>query len=60
MCPGGYVVNSSSEENMLAINGMSYHDRSSGIANSAVIVTIGPKDFGDNPLDGIVGPAPNN
>ena len=53
MCPGGYVVNSSSEKNMLAINGMSYHDRSSGIANSAVIVTIGPKDFGDNPLDGI-------
>ena len=53
MCPGGYVVNSSSEDNMLSINGMSYHDRNSGIANSAVIVTISPKDFGDNPLDGI-------
>lgn len=53
MCPGGYVVNSSSEEGMLAINGMSYHARDSKIANSAVIVTVTPKDFGSNPLDGI-------
>ncbi len=53
MCPGGYVVNASSEENRLAINGMSYHDRDSGTANSAVIVTVGPRDFGDNPLSGI-------
>ena len=27
MCPGGYVVNASSEEKRLAVNGMSYHDR---------------------------------
>ena len=27
MCPGGYVVNASSEEGMLAINGMSYYKR---------------------------------
>ena len=53
MCPGGYVVNSSSEDEMLAINGMSYHARESGTANSAVIVTVTPKDFGSNPLDGI-------
>ncbi len=53
MCPGGYVVNSSSENNMLAINGMSYHARDSKIANSAVIVTVTPKDFGNNPLDGV-------
>lgn len=53
MCPGGFVVNSSSEKNMLAINGMSYHDRASGVANSAVIVTINQNDFGDKPLDGI-------
>ena len=53
MCPGGYVVNSSSENNMLSINGMSYHERNSGISNSAVIVTVSPKDFGFNPLDGI-------
>ena len=27
MCPGGYVVNASSEEQRLAVNGMSYHAR---------------------------------
>ena len=27
MCPGGYVVNASSEEGRLAVNGMSYHSR---------------------------------
>lgn len=53
MCPGGYVVNASSEERRLAVNGMSYHDRDSGNANSAVIVTIGPDDFGHNPFDGV-------
>ena len=53
MCPGGYVVNSSSEDEMLSINGMSNRSRDSKNANSAVIVTIGPKDFGNNPLDGI-------
>ncbi len=45
MCPGGYVVNASSEQNRLAVNGMSYHDRNSGNANSAVIVTVTPGDF---------------
>lgn len=53
MCPGGFVVNSSSEKGLLAINGMSNHDRKSGNANSAIIVTINNEDFGNNPLDGI-------
>lgn len=53
MCPGGYVVNASSENNMLCINGMSNHDRNSSNANSAIIVTISNKDYGNNPLDGI-------
>lgn len=53
MCPGGYVVNASSEEKRLAINGMSYHDRNSQNANSAIVVTISPKDYGTNPLDGL-------
>ena len=42
MCPGGWVVNASSEEGLLAVNGMSYHDRSGENANSAVIVTVSP------------------
>ena len=53
MCPGGYVVNASSEEGRLAINGMSYHDRSSNNANSAIVVTVTNDDFGDHPLNGI-------
>ena len=55
MCPGGYVVNASSEEGLLAVNGMSYSDRSGGCANSAVIVSVTPEDYGnaDHPLSGI-------
>ncbi len=45
MCPGGYVVNASSEKERLAVNGMSYAERASGYANSAVITTINPKDY---------------
>lgn len=53
MCPGGYVVNASSEKNRLAINGMSNHARDSKNSNSAIIVTVYPRDFGSHPLDGI-------
>lgn len=45
MCPGGYVVNASSEEGRLAVNGMSYHGRNSQSANSAIIVAVNPEDF---------------
>ena len=48
MCPGGYVVNSSSEENRLVVNGMSYNNRGSSTANSAVVVTVGTKEFDKN------------
>ncbi|MDO4438183.1 MAG: FAD-dependent oxidoreductase [Eubacteriales bacterium] len=54
MCPGGYVVNSSSEEKKLCINGMSYNDRASGVANSALIVNINAEDFpSEDVLSGI-------
>lgn len=54
MCPGGYVVNASSEPGLLAVNGMSYHDRGGINANSALIVTVTPEDFQDEtPLAGI-------
>lgn len=46
MCPGGYVVDASSEEEMKAVNGMSYHGRDSANANSAIIVSVTPDDFG--------------
>jgi len=53
MCPGGYVVNASSEEGCLVVNGMSNHNRDSENANSAIVVTVSSKDFGNNPLDGV-------
>lgn len=54
MCPGGYVINSSSEEGRLCINGMSYHGRDSGIANAALIVNVTPEDFpGEGVLSGV-------
>lgn len=54
-CPGGYVVNASSEDGRLAVNGMSYSGRDSGVANSAIIVQIDPSDYGNNedPLSGV-------
>ena len=48
MCPGGYVINASSEEGMLAINGMSDNARDSINSNSAIIVTVGENDFDIN------------
>ena len=55
MCPGGYVVNASSEAGKLAVNGMSYSGRDSGVANSAIIVSVTKEDFGSNhPLAGVV------
>lgn len=53
MCPGGYVVNASSEENMLAINGMSNYKRDSGNANSAIIATVNTDDFGNDVMAGV-------
>lgn len=46
MCPGGYVVNASSEAGALAVNGMSYQARDGRNANSAMIVTVTPEDYG--------------
>ncbi len=55
MCPGGYVVNASSEQGMTAVNGMSYSGRDGKNANSAIVVTVTPKDYSakDDPLAGI-------
>lgn len=54
MCPGGYVVNASSEEGRLAVNGMSYSGRDGSNANSAIIVSVSPNDFsGDDALSGV-------
>lgn len=54
MCPGGFVINASSEEGCLATNGMSFKDRSGINANSAWVVSVDKEDYGsDHPLAGI-------
>lgn len=54
MCPGGFVVNASSEEGRLTVNGMSNHDRMGKNSNSAIIVGVSPEDFeGEGPLAGV-------
>ena len=54
MCPGGAVVNASSEENAVVTNGMSRHARAEENANAALLVAVHPEDFGSNhPLAGI-------
>lgn len=53
MCPGGYIVNASSEQGKLAINGMSEAKRDSKNANSAIVVTVSPNDYGRELFDGL-------
>ena len=54
MCPGGYVVNASSEEGRTAVNGMSYSGRDGKNSNSALIVTVKQSDYPTkHPLAGI-------
>ncbi len=54
MCPGGYVVASSSEEGTVVTNGMSEYGRNGKNANSAVLVNVSPEDFeSDDPLAGV-------
>ena len=53
MCPGGEVVNASSEEGLLALNGMSCAARDSAFSNAAIAVTCVPADYGSaHPLAG--------
>ena len=48
------MVNASSEEGRLAVNGMSYRSRDGENANSAIIATVTPADFkSSHPLAGI-------
>ncbi|MBQ3307284.1 MAG: NAD(P)/FAD-dependent oxidoreductase [Bacilli bacterium] len=53
MCPGGYVVNASSEEEMICCNGMSNYKRDEKNSNSAIVVTVTPNDFGNDIFSGL-------
>ena len=53
MCPGGYVVNASSEENKLCVNGMSNYKRDEKNSNSAIVVNVTTDDFNNELFGGI-------
>ncbi len=53
-CPGGVVINSSSETGSIVTNGMSFSRRNGKTANAALVVSVGPDDFNSkSPLGGI-------
>ena len=53
MCPGGYVVPSSSSKGELVVNGMSYNARDGVNSNSAILVNVREEDFGSGLLSGV-------
>lgn len=55
MCPGGYVVDASSEPGLSVCNGMSDNARDAANANSAIVVTVRPEDFGGPGTDILAG-----
>ncbi len=53
MCPGGYVMPSSSQKDTVVVNGMSNYLRDGKNANSAIICQVGAKDFGTSLFGGV-------
>jgi uncharacterized FAD-dependent dehydrogenase len=54
MCPGGRVINASSEPEALNVNGMSLHARNGENANAALLVGVSPADYpSGDPLAGV-------
>ncbi len=47
------MVNASSEKGHLAIDGMSYADRSAAASNSAIVVQVSPEDYPGDVLEGL-------
>lgn len=53
MCPGGEVIDSSSEPDRLCVNGMSLLARAAPFSNAAIVASVRPADCGPGALDGI-------
>ncbi|MCA8989023.1 MAG: FAD-dependent oxidoreductase [Planctomycetaceae bacterium] len=54
MCAGGFVIPSISEPNMFCTNGMSRSRHDTPYANSGMMITLEPRDFGSpHPLAGM-------
>ena len=50
MCPGGQVIQCSSEPGGVVVNGMSVEARDSGFANAGIVAKVDPSDFGSEHL----------
>jgi uncharacterized FAD-dependent dehydrogenase len=53
MCPGGEIVNASSENGGTLVNGMSYSKRDGEFSNSALVVTVKENEFGEELFSGM-------
>jgi len=53
MCPGGQIVAAVAQPGLLCTNGMSNSKHSSPFANSGLVVTLGPREYGDGVFDGV-------
>jgi uncharacterized protein len=54
MCPGGFVMPSTAQEDTIVTNGMSKYAQDGDNSNSALLVNVNGKDFeSDHPLAGI-------
>jgi len=55
MCPGGYIMNSSSENGYVVVNGMSNSRRAGNFSNASVVVNVKDEDIkGDDVFKGIL------
>ena len=52
MCPGGQIVAAVAQPGLLCTNGMSNSRHSSPFANSGLVVTLGPREYGSDPFAG--------
>ncbi len=53
MCPGGEILPAHHQAEAICTNGGSRMRRDSGWANAALVVTVAPDQFGDDPLEGL-------
>ena len=53
MCPGGQIVAAVAQPGLLCTNGMSNSRHSSPFANSGLVVTLGPREYGAGAFAGV-------
>jgi hypothetical protein len=53
MCPGGYVLNASSDSTGVVTNGMSNYLKSGRFSNAAIVVNVSEKDMGQAGYTGV-------